>query len=120
MANEPRLPSLDVLHLAQAQGEDALVTARRQAAVVEQVCSQLVHEVAALTNLVTDLVERPAPARLAVSVEEAADMIGVGRSTMFALLESGEVRSVKVGTRRLVPVRALEEFVGQSGSQQVG
>jgi excisionase family DNA binding protein len=71
----------------------------------------LAREFAALVDLVTELAERPAPAPLAVSVEEAARLIGVGRSTMFTLVQSGRVRSVRVGARRLVPTRALEEFL---------
>ncbi len=48
---------------------------------------------------------------LSVSVEEAARLLGLGRSNLFKLIESGELRSVKVGSRRLVPRRALEEFL---------
>ena len=48
---------------------------------------------------------------LSVSVEEAARLLGLGRSNLFKLMESGELRSVKVGSRRLVPRRALEEFL---------
>ena len=35
----------------------------------------------------------------------------VGRSTVFALVASGELRSVKIGRRRLVPESALMEFI---------
>jgi len=39
------------------------------------------------------------------------DQLGVGRSTVFALLASGQLRSVKVGRRRLVPEAAIVEFI---------
>jgi excisionase family DNA binding protein len=94
-----------------AGGRPDPVVVRGQAAAVEQACAALAREVAALVDLVTELAERPAPAPLAVSVEEAARLIGVGRSKMFALVRSGEVRSVRAGGRRLVPIRALEEFL---------
>jgi excisionase family DNA binding protein len=49
-----------------------------------------------------------------VSVDEAALMLGVGRSTMYELLETGRVRSVKVGSRRLIPVTALNDFLAEN------
>ena len=49
-----------------------------------------------------------------MSVDEPATMLGVGRSTIYELLETGRVRSVKVGTRRLVPIAALDDFLAQT------
>lgn len=40
---------------------------------------------------------------LAVSIIDAAELLSVGRSTIYSLLDSGKIRSVKVGTRRLIP-----------------
>ncbi len=50
--------------------------------------------------------------RLAVSVPEAAMMLGLSRSSMYAAVDRGEIRSVKVGSRILVPIRGLEELMG--------
>ncbi len=48
-----------------------------------------------------------APDRL-LGVEEARQLLGgVGRTTIYALLSSGRLRSVKVGRRRLIPSSAL-------------
>jgi len=49
--------------------------------------------------------------RLAVGPEDAASMIGVSTSTMRRLLDSGAIRSVKLGRRRLVPIEALAELL---------
>lgn len=35
----------------------------------------------------------------------------VGRSTVFELFDSGQLRSVKIGRRRLVPESALIQFI---------
>jgi excisionase family DNA binding protein len=56
------------------------------------------------------------PPRLLLTVEEAADRIGVCRSNMFKLIRQGDVRSVKVGRLRRITPAALEDFVRQLGS----
>jgi excisionase family DNA binding protein len=45
------------------------------------------------------------------SIESVMDRLGVGRSTVFAAIASGQLRSVKVGRRRLVPESAIVEFI---------
>ena len=44
-------------------------------------------------------------------VETVMERLGVGRSTVFALMSSGELRSCKVGRRRLIPESAIVEFI---------
>jgi excisionase family DNA binding protein len=51
--------------------------------------------------------------RLLLTVEEAADLIGICRSNMFKLIRRGEVKSVKVGRLRRIPPAALEDYVRQ-------
>lgn len=54
----------------------------------------------------------PAPlARLAVSAEEAARMCGIGRTTLYAALAAGSLKSIKLGKRRLITVKALEAWL---------
>jgi excisionase family DNA binding protein len=49
--------------------------------------------------------------RLLLTPEEAARALGVGRSTLFKLLASGELGSVRIGTARRVSLAQLERFV---------
>ena len=49
--------------------------------------------------------------RLLLTVEEAAECLGVCRSIMFRLIRQGDVKSVKVGHLRRVTPAALEEFI---------
>ena len=49
--------------------------------------------------------------RLLLRPEEVAQALGVGRSTVFQLMRSGELRSVKIGKSRRVPVDAVIEYV---------
>ena len=48
---------------------------------------------------------------IAVSPNEAARLSGVGRTTLYAALSSGELRSIKIGTRRLIMVDAIREWL---------
>ena len=56
----------------------------------------------------------PGVVRKALSVEMAAEMLGISRSMGFKLIRLGELRSVKAGTRTLVPVSAVDEFIEQN------
>lgn len=48
---------------------------------------------------------------LLYSPQEAAGLLGIGRSQMFELIASGEVESVKIGRRRKIPREALTTYV---------
>ena len=48
---------------------------------------------------------------LAVSPNEAARLCSIGRTTLYAALSSGELKSVKIGTRRLITMDALREWL---------
>ena len=57
---------------------------------------------------------QPAVVRKALSVEMVAEMLGISRSMVFKLIRLGKLRSVKVGTRTLVAVAAVDEFIEQN------
>lgn len=62
----------------------------------------------------------PVP-RLALSLEEAAQAVGLCAKTVATLIRDGRLRSVRVGTRHLVPVSELQRWLtdeaGQAGSE---
>jgi excisionase family DNA binding protein len=49
--------------------------------------------------------------KLLFTAEEAAEIIGVGRTKMYELLRIGAVRSVRIGRCRRIPRDALAAFV---------
>ncbi len=49
--------------------------------------------------------------RVLLRPEEVAEALSIGRSTVFQLMRSGELRSVKIGKSRRVPVDAVTEYV---------
>ncbi len=51
--------------------------------------------------------------QLLVTPEEAADALGVGRSTIYDLMRLKILPSVKLGRARRIPVAALREWVNK-------
>jgi excisionase family DNA binding protein len=45
--------------------------------------------------------------------ENAGAILDVGRTTVYALMGTGELRSVKIGRSRRVPADALDEYVNK-------
>lgn len=55
----------------------------------------------------------PATAPLVLTIEQAAERLGIGRSLMYALVSSGEVESVTIGRLRRIPADALVEYIAR-------
>ena len=55
----------------------------------------------------TRLVVRP----LLVSVDQAAGLLGIGRTTLYELIRRGDVRPIRIGRCVRIPQRELEAYV---------
>jgi excisionase family DNA binding protein len=55
-----------------------------------------------------------------LSIPEAAHLTGLGRSSVYELIARGELRSLKVGRRRLVPASAVHELAGRADGAAAG
>lgn len=62
-----------------------------------------------MTNT-AELLPQTAPL-LAVSPNEAARLCSIGRTTLYTAISSGELQSTKIGTRRLITVDALRDWL---------
>jgi excisionase family DNA binding protein len=51
------------------------------------------------------------PAHGLLTVEEAAERLQVGRTTMYALVSTGAIESVTIGRLRRIPAECLEIYV---------
>lgn len=49
--------------------------------------------------------------RLLLTVEEAADRLGIGRTLMYALVKDGDVESIHIGRLRRIPADALPRYL---------
>ena len=54
------------------------------------------------------------PDRL-LSIEQAVQALGIGRTALYSEIGAGRIRSVKVGRRRLVPSSAVSEVASRQG-----
>lgn len=48
-----------------------------------------------------------------LTVEQAVGLSGLGRSRLWELMKSGELRWLKSGRLRVIPVRALAAWLGE-------
>ena len=52
-------------------------------------------------------------ARLAYRPESAAKKLDIGRTSIFGLIASGELETIKIGRSRLIPAAALDRFISR-------
>ena len=52
--------------------------------------------------------------KLTLSVEETRQLLGIGRTAAYEAVRSGEIPSVRVGGRLLVPVASLLRLLGDA------
>jgi excisionase family DNA binding protein len=65
---------------------------------------------AILAAVRADAVSNDAEPEHLLSIDQAAVLTGVGRTTIYAAIGAGRLRSIKVGRRRLVPASAIAEL----------
>lgn len=56
--------------------------------------------------------------KLTYSVEEAGRLLGIGRSLAYEAVSRGEIPTIRVGKRLLVPRAAFEKMLAQAGQQR--
>ncbi len=54
-----------------------------------------------------------APARVALSVRELAELLGVHRNTIYVQIKRGSIPVVYVGAKPLVPMKWIDEQFGR-------
>ena len=58
------------------------------------------------------MIQQPDPATpLLLTVEQAAERLGIGRTLAYALVSAGEIESVHIGRLRRIPADALPAFL---------
>jgi excisionase family DNA binding protein len=49
--------------------------------------------------------------KLTYKPEETGPLLGLGRNSVYALIRSGALRSIRVGRKILIPTSAITEFL---------
>ncbi|MDQ2882622.1 MAG: helix-turn-helix domain-containing protein [Actinomycetota bacterium] len=63
-------------------------------------------------------VSRPMPARVLLTVEEAAERLHIGKTKTYALVKAGEIESVLIGRLRRVHIDAVDAYASRLTSDQ--
>ena len=61
--------------------------------------------------------EEPPLTKLLLTPEEAAQVLGIGRTKVYELMLSNALESVKIGASRRIPVQSLSTFVDRLRAQ---
>lgn len=56
---------------------------------------------------------RVPPERILLTPEEAGGRLGLGRTTVYTLMKTGELESVQIGRLRRIPTSALHEYAAR-------
>lgn len=49
--------------------------------------------------------------RLLLSVNDSMYMMSISRGTFYGLINSGQLESLKIGSKRLIPKDAIEKYI---------
>lgn len=58
--------------------------------------------------------------KLLLTAEEAAAMVGLGRTKVYELLRVGQIESVRIGRCRRIPLRAVHAYVERLSREAAG
>ena len=57
------------------------------------------------------------PDSLAIPVSDAADLIGISRSKAYAMAADGELPTVRIGRKTLIPMAELRQWLADRAGQ---
>ena len=52
-----------------------------------------------------------------MTIEQAAVQLGIGRSLAYEAARRGEIPTIRIGRKLLVPIEQLERLLGQGGQE---
>jgi excisionase family DNA binding protein len=51
------------------------------------------------------------------SIKSTAEILGIGRSSVYALIAAKKIKAVKIGRRRLIPDQSVQHLVDELVAQ---
>lgn len=74
------------------------------------VLAQLAKVLIEQTGAPIPILQQPTSERILLTVEEAAERLGIGRTFAWRLVRTGELRSVQIGRLRRIHVDAVRDY----------
>ena len=62
----------------------------------------------------------PTEEKLVYSVEEAGNLLGIGRSGAYEAVRRGDIPTIRIGRRILIPKVALDRMLTDAGQESDG
>lgn len=62
-------------------------------------------------------VEEVEKEKLTLTVEEAAEVLGISRPTAYEAIKTGALPYIRIGRRIIIPIAALEKLLANAGSK---
>ncbi|TDD08112.1 DNA-binding protein [Saccharopolyspora terrae] len=56
--------------------------------------------------------------RVLLTIEQAAHQLSLSRATMFRLIKTGDIASVRIGRARRIAAEAIEDYVHRLSAEQ--
>lgn len=66
----------------------------------------------------TEPTDPPPTPRVMLTAEQAAAALGIGRTTVYALIKSGELRSLLIGRLRRIPADEIQAYTDRLTTEQ--
>lgn len=64
------------------------------------------------------IAQESAPVKVLLTIDEAAAALNMGRTYVYDLVMRRQIKSIKLGRKRRIPVAALDEFVTRQMSME--
>lgn len=86
--------------------------------------TEIAHVLARLTTLMASqpapevTTPRVMPERVLLTIEEAAERLGIGRTLMCKLIRTGDVESVVIGRLRRIHIDAVNDYADRLVAEQ--
>jgi excisionase family DNA binding protein len=97
-------------HLPHTTAGEALVNIDARAAELAALLGRLVELMSDGRSESPQHPPRPMPERVLLTVEEAAEQLGIGRTLTYKLISSGEIESIRIGRLRRVPTASIQDY----------
>ena len=62
--------------------------------------------------------DKESTVRLVLSVKEAREQLGLSRGLMYEAIRNGQIPSIRIGRRILIPRAALERLLEKAGAHK--